>query len=199
MGKRLLKIFLFTILFFVVLATLTVILHMRTNLISDSLRSFLNRTLSDVAEIEYSTLKGDLFQEIQLRDLRLRFRNGITLETNKLDIQYSALASISSEFHFDEILFDSLKVIINKPRSNSQADSALSYQDFLTAMTEAGWYRDFISVLPDIKIGDLEVRHAEVEIPANNMTINKIYLGLSGYVNSQRIDVDIKKSHRTLA
>ena len=112
MGKRILKIFIFSILFIILLIAVTVILHMKTNVISDSLRGFLNRTLSDVAEIEYSSLKGDLFQEVHIRELRVKFRNGITLEANKLDVGYDAFASISSEFHFDDIFIDSLKVTI---------------------------------------------------------------------------------------
>jgi len=193
MGKRILKIFIFSILFIILLITVTVILHIKTNVISDGLRGILNRTLSDVAEIEYSSLKGDLFQEVHIRDLRVKFYNGIIIEANKLDVAYDVFASISSEYHFAGIVIDSFKVTISAKEGDTNSDTTKTYHDFLNAMAEPSWYQDLVSSLPDIKIGELEIRNAEIEIPESDITIRKIYLGLGGYLNSDRINIDVKR------
>jgi hypothetical protein len=193
MGKRLLKIFIILTILILLLVTTTVILHKQTNLISDSLRGLLNRTLSDVVEIEYSSLKGNLYQEIYIRDLKLKFRNGVIIEANKLNVEYSAVGTISNEFHFDQIHMDSVKVTVLAKDDKSEKKSEKSYHDFLARMTESKWYSDFISSLPDILIGELEIRHANIQIPESNMTIDDISLDLDGYANPDKYELVINQ------
>lgn len=177
----------------VLLSVLVIVLHWRTNLISDALRDTLNDNLGQVAHIEYTSLSGDLFQEVHIKDLRVNFRNGITVASNQVDVTYSLFSSISSRFYFDDIFVDSLRIEI--PESARQEKDTVNTEnfEFIRSLSDTAGYKSFLAGLPDARLGNLEIKHGYFHIPESNLTVDSVHLVLSGYVNPSSFDVRLRR------
>ena len=122
MAKKIAIILSIITIFFVILATIFILLHWRTNMVSNTIRTVLNNTISDIAEIDYSSLSGDLFRDVQIADLHVRFHNGLSIEINQIEVNYSLLSTVSGKYHFDDILIDSIWIEKLPENSGDQED-----------------------------------------------------------------------------
>ena len=177
----------------ILLSVLVIVLHWRTNLISDALRDTLNDNLGQVAHIEYTSLSGDLFQEVHIKDLRVRFRNGITVASNQIDVTYSLLSSISSRFYFDDISVDSLRIDLSASEESAQDTLKSENFEFIRSLSDTAGYKSFLAGLPDARIGNLEIKNGYVHIPESNLTIDSVHLVMSGYANPSSFDIRLRR------
>ena len=106
------KIFIIVPIVFLLLIATLVILHWQTDIVSKLGLDILNTNLGDVAQIEYSSLSGDLLHNMILRDVRVTFTNGMKIRSNYLKFRYNLNQTISGRYFFDFIQFDSLYVYI---------------------------------------------------------------------------------------
>ena len=121
------KILIITTVVFLLLIATIIILHWQTDIISDLSKDVLNTSLGDIAQLDYSSLSGDLLKNMILKDLRITFTNGIQIKSNYLKFRYSLDETIAGRYIFDFIRFDSLSITI--PSSDTSSDSVDTSSD----------------------------------------------------------------------
>ena len=97
------KILIITPIVFLLLIATVVILHWQTDIVTDLSKGILNANLGDVAQFEYSSLTGDLLENMVLRDLKITFTSGLIIKSNYLKFGYSLNETISGRYFFDFI------------------------------------------------------------------------------------------------
>jgi len=196
MLKKIAKVLLIITILVVLTAVIFVVLHWQTNTVSNTIRTILNNTISDVAEIHYSSLSGDLFKEVQIADLHIRFHNGLSIEINRINVTYSLLSTVSGEYHFDAIYIDSIRLETSPVPSDEKENPAnvpLTFQQLMLRTKAPDWYTAFIAKLLDLKFGNIEIQNGVFSNPAGNTTIENMYLKLNGYANPDGFDIDISR------
>jgi len=183
------KILIITPLILLFIVLLIVVLHWRTRVISDSIQKILGSSISGV-EITYDEISGDLFQNVTITDFKLALENGTRFRTNKVNIRYSLFSTISEEYHFDSILFDSLQVILAEGEKDTSAGKPFNL--ILEEASRPEWYRDIVKNLPDLRFGSLKINHGRITNQTNTFLVNDIDLSLTGFTMPGGMDVEVE-------
>ena len=184
------KILIITPLVFIFIALTIVILHWRTRLISDSIQKVLQSSISGV-EISYDEVTGDLLQNIIVSGLKLKFKDGTQLHSNRVRVRYDLFATISDEFHFELVDIDSLWVKLPSPEADTSAGRPM--KEILNDFSGSEWYQKMILNLPDISFQDLRIGYANLTDDRNDFTIDDISTDLSGTILPGHMEANVKK------
>ncbi len=183
------KILIITPLVVVFIILLIVVLHWRTRLISDTIQQMLRSNVSGI-EITYDELQGDLFQNVTITGLNLTFDNGTRINTNKVSLRYSFFSTISEEYHFDFVLFDSLRVVL--PAAEEDSSEGLPFESILQKASGSDWYKNIINNLPDVRFGDLRIEYGQVTGTEKTFLMDAIEADLSAHMVPGEIDIHVR-------
>jgi hypothetical protein len=181
---------------FLLLITTLVVLHWQTDIISNLGLDILNTNLGDVAQFEYSSLSGDLLQNIILRDLRVTFTSGVKIKSNYLKFRYNLDQTISGRYFFDFIQFDSLYVYIppkaDEPKPEKE-DPKETIQETLNRLASSIPLKKFIDSLPELGIGDFEIEDGTLVIAGIDRSFENIKINLTALHLGKTLELDIKR------
>jgi len=152
MGKKIL----FTALALMLIAVLLiVILYWRTTIVSDLIRNVINDNFSQVAHIDYSSLKGNLFQTIFITDLQVELNNGTFIYSNSLKIRYNLFSTLSGKYDFKSITLDSLRIRLPAQVDTVVVDNSKTgqtYEEIITNFASSADLDSVLKKLPEINI-----------------------------------------------
>ncbi|MCK4753682.1 MAG: translocation/assembly module TamB domain-containing protein, partial [Calditrichia bacterium] len=190
------KILIITPIVFVLLIAILVILHWQTDIVSDLSKDILNSNLGEVAQIEYSSLSGDLLKNVIIRDLRVLFTSGVQIKSNYLKFRYSLDETISGRYFFDYIQFDSLYVSIPRPVDETESvddDSDKSIQETLNRLASSIPLKDFLASLPEFGVDDLEIANGTLIIKDIDRTFENIKLNMTALHQGETLELKIER------
>jgi hypothetical protein len=184
------KILIITPLVLIFIAVTIVVLHWRTRLVSDSIQKVLKSSVSGV-DISYDEVRGDLFQNIIVTGLELRFKNGTALHSNRVTIRYDLFSTISEEYHFDLVDIDSIWFKLHTSEADTAAGRPMN--EILNDFSGSAWYQNMILNLPDISVRNLSIGYGNLTDDHNSFTIDEIRTEMSGKVLPGQIEASVKK------
>jgi len=190
------KILIITPIAFLLLIATLVVLHWQTDIVSNLGLDILNSNLGDVAQIEYSSLSGDLLQNMILRDVRVTFTNGVKIKTNYLKFRYSLNQTISGRYFFDFIQIDSLYVYIpsgaDEPKPEEE-DPKESIQETLNRLASSIPLKSFIDSLPELGVDDFEIANGTLVVAGINRSFENIKLNLAALHRGETLELNIER------
>ena len=176
------KIILFTFLGFLSITVVVIFLYWRTNVISNIIQEVLNREFKGVAKIEYRSLRGDLLQRIFIDGLVISLENGSTLRCASVQANYSLFTTISDRIDLRSLSIDSLRIHL---QNTQQTDTSAESSPFSP--------RNYIDNIPDIHIGNLEVRNSSLINENPPMHLDSMSVGLSVSSHNKQVDLDLEE------
>jgi hypothetical protein len=173
-----------------------VILHWQTDIISDFSKNIINDNLREVAEVEYSSLEGDLFQNIIIKDLVMTFPDGLQIKSNKIIVDYSLTGTLSGNYFFDSIHFDSLDVFIPPSKTIDDTNAATednSIQQTLNRLASSIPLKTFLESLPQLEIDNLDISNGKISFASIKRTFQNIELNMSARHRGESIELNIAR------
>ncbi len=190
--KRGLKIVLWFSLFLTALLIITGLLHWQTNVISSAVESLINSQLRDKGEVSYSSLRGNLINEIILKDFHFKKDSTLEIGAHTIIIRFSPSDLLFKQVRIRRLLFDSLTIRTRATaRPARPKPAATARTDSLLAQLQSGeLIAGILRQLPAFKLDDLEVNSSVLNI--NGYSLRDINLRLGLALHRDRIDLQLK-------
>ena len=176
---------------------LVVILYWQTNLVSDFGKNILNQNLGTDVHIEYSSISGDLFNHVIIKDLEISLSSGVYIRSNYVKMSHSLSSTIAGDYFFQDVLIDSLDILI--PDSDIEDTVVVediekrNIQQTLNHIASSIPLKNFIQSLPQFSFDELSINHGRIDIASINRTFDNINLHLNAFHRGSSIELNIEK------
>ena len=189
-------------------------LYSQTTVLERAAVNYLNRKLSDKGTVEYKSIRGSLLNQIEIEGLEINIENEVQIKCNYLEVHYDLWRMIYNEYNVSKILIDQVSFeIAAKSKDTKKPDEEkkqISVDTTLVKIEESHIIDNILDRLPVIKVADLKISAASINIMNKDINIsdidlkidrisitkNKYYIKLdklSGYWDEK--DVRLQSSH----
>ncbi len=185
MIKKLAKISAWVLAGIVLLFVVFLLLVWKTNVVQNNAETLLNRALGNQGKIHYTSLRGSLFNTLQITDLDFELYGKARVRANQVELQYDLWPLLSDNIHISKVFINQLDIELQeatKPPS-AQSGSAARHpkpniDSLLQVFRHAHPIDSLLDALPNIEIGNVELFAGQVHIPSAKMHVSDLYVNL---------------------
>ncbi len=183
MWRTALKIF--SIVFVLFLSTI-VILYWQTNIFSNFIQNTLNSELEGIAEINFSELKGNLYERIEISDLQVTLQDSTRINTKSLKINYDIASLAFGSYVLENILFDSLSVNLKLQPSEEKetASTKFTIEDIPLILDSLINVDNLFNNFPELVVQKFEIKNGDITIPKHDLHVKNVNCK-AGYLFTQ--------------
>ena len=141
---------------------------------------YLNSQLGGAGSIKYTSLRGSLFNQIEIENLDVNIPDQIQVKCNYLEVHYDLWKLLYNEIKVSKILIDQLEVeIISEPEKKSESDEDkkhISVDTTLIKIEESNFVDNLLDRLPVIQISDINITATSVRLINQDLQFTDIDL-----------------------
>ncbi len=170
-----------------------VLLYWQSNVISNTIKNILNSELEGIAHIEYSELKGNLFETIEITDLLITLKDSSTIKSKSLKIDYNLISVIFQPYLVRDFSIDSLVVNLkeNKERSVTKENKPFTIDDIPTILDSLIIVDSLLVIFPELIVNNCKIVNANLKL-TEDLKFENINLSLKYAFDSEQLDILIE-------
>ncbi len=184
--KKIAKISAWILAVLLLLVAVALLLVWKTNLVQNNAEAWINWALSDQGKIHYSSLRGSLFNSLQITDLDFELYGTARVRAKQVELQYELWPLFSDEIHISKVFIDQLDIEleeINKTQSSPKTippatHSKMNLDSLLQVFRFSHPIDSLLDALPQIRLMNLELFAGQVHIPAAQLHLTDVYADL---------------------
>ena len=196
MLRKVLKIFSWILITFVLLLGVVIVLNWKTDLIERGIEDYINNTLKDTGEIHYSSLKGSLLNHVVIRDLEVSLPGHAEVKAEHVELRYNLLPLLSNRISISEILINKIEITLLSDSAKTLAavavttapDAVPNIDSLLSEIQKMHPTTALLEMLPQMNISDIKLfagqihsTNPELGLADVELQIEKINVGKNSF------------------
>ena len=167
-----------------------VFLMWNASIVANMAKQYLNKQISPQAIVQYESLKGSLFNAIQIKNLKIKSQDGLEVNTNYLEVRYRLWPLLKNRLEISRLIFD--KLTVHLPRvSKKEPSQAVNIDSLLASWQKYVNVQALIGNLPRVKLKNFEIISGRLSVAQSPVNLQNVKIKISG-VNLQRNRIYLK-------
>lgn len=172
---------------------LLVVLMWQASFVSGVAKKYLNKKIHPSAQVQYQSLKGSLFNHLQIKNLTVKTNQGIELNCNYLEVHYRLWPLLKNKIEISSLVLDRLNISI--PESEpSQTANPFNIDTLLASWQKYVDIEALIGNLPDLKLRNFEIVSGEINLVNTPVHLKQIKINIPSFrLQKNRISIKLEQ------
>lgn len=168
-----------------------VLLYWQTEWVSQTAQSYINSSFEN-GEIEYSSVKGSLINQIIVEDFNLSLKAGTSVKVNEINLTYALLPLLNEELVVHTVFLDSVFINLSPPIEEKlnvpSKQPEFNLDSILLTIQNSTILDSILAKLPNAVIEDIQIKAGAMVLAKPQMTLQDIHIAGSVRTSPERVD-----------